>query len=70
MTAPGVRIFDPLANEYAAPIPAVLPMTGDTAGAALFDSEPAAIRRSRQLIGSTRPWLVMQPVCALREGAC
>lgn len=64
MTAPGFRVFDPLANEWAAPFPAALPMAGDAATAAVFDSEPPAVMRARQLIGDRRPWLVMQPVCA------
>jgi len=70
MNASRFRIFDPLANEYATPYPAVLPMTPSPSKAALFDSEPAAVMRSRQLIGPTRPWLVMQPLCAICDGVC
>lgn len=57
------RLFDPLRDEWATPHPAAQPMTKDSSRAVLFDSEPTAVMRSRQLIGPDRPWLIMQPVC-------
>lgn len=69
MTAERFRVFDPLASEWAAPYPAAIPMADDVAAAAIFDHEPAAVIRARQLIGERRPWLVMQPVCPHCGGA-
>ncbi len=62
LSAPRYRVYDPLRDEWAAPIPASHPMTQSRPAAALHDSEPAAILHGRQLIGPGRPWLVMQPV--------
>lgn len=69
MTADRFRVFDPLANEWAAPVPAAQPMAGHVAAAAIFDTEPHAVIRARQLIGERRPWLVMQPVCPCCGGS-
>jgi hypothetical protein len=63
MKAASFRVFDPLAGEWATPYPAALPMTGEADTASRFDSEAAAVIHARGLIGPTRPWLVMQPVC-------
>jgi hypothetical protein len=61
MNAPRFRVFDPLRGEYATPFPALQPMAAGVPSAALFDSEAAAVLRGRELIGSDRPWLVMEP---------
>lgn len=63
MTAPRFRIYDPMRDEWAAPSPALHPVTGNPSEAAIFSSEAAAIIHARRLIGPSRPWLVMQPVC-------
>lgn len=68
-SAPHYRVYDPLRAEWATPYPAVHPMTPNRPDAALHDSEPAAIMHGRQLIGPARPWLVVQPVCPICEGA-
>jgi hypothetical protein len=60
MTAGQFRIYDPLRAEWATPHPAATPMTQDTCTAALHDSEATAIIHGRQVIGSERPWLVIQ----------
>lgn len=61
MTAPGYHVFDPLQGEYAAPFPAVLPMTQASSEALLHPAEPSAVLHARQLIGPARPWLTIQP---------
>lgn len=63
MIASTFRVFDPLANEWATPYPARIPMTDDVTRSATFDFEAHAVIRGRALIGPARPWLVMQPVC-------
>ncbi len=68
-TAPRYRVYDPLRDEWAMPHPAAHPMTAIRPDAALHDSEQAAVMHGRQLIGPVRPWLVVQPVCPICEGA-
>lgn len=51
------------------PHPAAHPMTAIRSDAALHDSELAAVMHGQQLIGPVRPWLVVQPVCPICEGA-
>lgn len=62
------RVYDPLRAEWAIPFPAVHPMTLDQAAALVHPSEPAALMHGRQLIGPSRPWLVLQPVNSDDEG--
>lgn len=65
MTADRFCVFDPLANEWATPYPAMQPMTEDAGMAAVFNFEAQAVIYGRKLVGPARPWLVMQPVCHL-----
>lgn len=69
MTAEQFRVYDPLRAEWATPHPAAIPMTPNTEVAALHASEGGAVLHGRQLIGPTRPWLVMQPERSSTEDA-
>lgn len=68
MTADRFRVFDPLADEWATPYPALQPMTEDAEQAAVFSFEAQAVVFGRKLVGPARPWLVMQPACQLCGG--
>lgn len=60
------RVFAPLANEWAAPYPAILPTTKNAPQAALFASRSLAAVVALRLMAAGHEWVELLPVFLCR----